>query len=93
MDTQPAKRRKHIPWWFYLILAIFFYVGCKYIIPALATNETSQAQLTEAGNLAAPIIAIVFLLLAANGLFKDVPPPPSQEEPLSSDEDESEGDK
>ncbi len=92
MDTQPAKRKKHIPWWVYLILAIIFYVSSKYIIPALATSETSQAQLTEAGNLAAPIIAIVFLLLAANGLFKDVPHSPSQEEPPSTDGDKNEGD-
>lgn len=89
-DTQPPKSRKHIPWWVYLFLAIFFYTGCKYILPGLASDPTSQAQLSETGNLAAPIIAIVFLLLAANGLFKDVPPPKSREEPPPAEEDESE---
>lgn len=79
------KRRMAIPWWVYLLLAIVFYIGCKYIVPSFAADAAGKAQLSEAGDLAAPIIAIVFLLLAANGLFKDVPPPSSQQEPLDTD--------
>ena len=85
MNTQNPKCRKGIPWWVHVLLAIVFYLGSKYIVPAIADDATSRAQLTEAGNLAAPIIAIVFLLLAANGLFKDAPLPPSQEDPPDAD--------
>lgn len=72
-EKQQGIIKKHIPWWLYLFVAILSYSVFKYLIPALASDQAAKERFAEAGNLAAPIIAILFLLLAANALYKNVP--------------------
>lgn len=72
-DKQHSKIAKHIPWWLYLLIAILSYTLFKFVIPTLASDQAGRERLAEAGGLAAPIVAIVFLLLAANALYKNVP--------------------
>ena len=65
---------KQIPWWAYLTLAILAYPVLYYIIPLLAQKGSLPLLLTPMARQAAPIIAIIFLLLAANALYKNEPP-------------------
>lgn len=62
-----------ISWWLYLILAILSYYIFSYILPTFSTTGSNLDKLFEMAPEAAPIISIVFLLLAANGLYKDAP--------------------
>lgn len=91
MDKEASKNRYRIPWWLYLLFAIISYCTLKYILPSLATPGSASAKLFALAPEAAPILAIVFLLLCANGLYRDDPLPksdegkdkPPQEEPPS----------
>ena len=72
-EKQHGKSKRHFPWWLHLLIAILSYSTLKYFLPALASSQVDREQLTELGGQFAPIIAIIFLLLAANGLYRDVP--------------------
>lgn len=75
--------KKSIPWWLYLLLAILSYSLLKYFLPAMAADDLAREEFMAAGKVAAPIIAIVFLLLSANALYRNAEPkqPPDEEEP------------
>jgi hypothetical protein len=70
---------QRIPWWVYVIIAAFLYMGLTYFAPTLHTeNQWISAMLRIAPNLA-PIGTIAFLLLGAKALYdtpekKDKPP-------------------
>jgi putative exporter of polyketide antibiotics len=72
-EKQQSTITRHIPWWLHLLVAILSYSLLKYILPALASDQAGREIFAEIGGQAAPIIAIIFLLLAANGLYKDAP--------------------
>lgn len=72
-EKQQGLIKRHIPWWLYLFFAILSYSLFKFVIPTLASNQAGRERLTDAGSLAAPIVAIVFLLMAANALYKNTP--------------------
>lgn len=59
------------PWWGYVILAICTYLGLTYGFPLLC-NRMGYQSLAGLGGEIAPILTIVFLLLGANGLYRDV---------------------
>lgn len=62
-----------IPWWLYLLIAILSYCSLSYLLPSLGTAETPLGKLLQMAPQAAPIVAVAFLLLAANALYKDDP--------------------
>ncbi len=64
-----TKHHPFFPWWLHVLLAIFLYIGCKYILPDLLAQNTFLHGLGEVAPTIAPIGAIVFLLLAANALY------------------------
>jgi hypothetical protein len=76
--------RKRIPWWAYIIIAAFLYVGLTYFAPTLqAENQWVSILLRVAPDLA-PIGSIAFLLLGAKVLYdspeKKVNPPDGTED-------------
>ncbi len=72
-EQQQGIIKRHIPWWLYLSIAILSYSLLKYVLPMLASDQASREKFIESGSQAAPILAIIFLLLAANALYKNVP--------------------
>lgn len=62
-----------IPWWLYLLFAIISYCSLYYLLPSLAIAGTPIGKLLQMAPQAAPIVAVAFLLLAANALYKDDP--------------------
>lgn len=75
MESKQQKEtsKKYIPWWLYLFIAIVSYTAIKFFLPTLASNPADREQFAELGSQVAPIIAIIFLLLAANALYRNVP--------------------
>jgi len=65
-------RKKVIPWWGYLLLALLSYSLLRFG-PAALFGDPAGPFRALAGK-AAPIVAIGFLLLAANGLYANDPP-------------------
>ena len=72
-EKQQESAKKHIPWWLHLAVAILAYSFFKYVLPALPADQAVRENFAVLGNQLAPIIAIVFLLLSANALYKNVP--------------------
>ncbi len=67
-------RQKQMPWWAYLLAAILAYPLLYYIVPLLGQTGGLPFLLTSMARQAAPIVTIIFLLLAANALYKDERP-------------------
>ena len=65
MNTREIPR--HIPWWVHLLLAIAAYVLLKYVLPQIDGLSPNLKGIAEQ---LAPIITIVFLVLAGNGLYR-----------------------
>ncbi len=65
MNTREIPR--HIPWWVYLLMAIAAYVLLKYMLPQI---DGLSPQLQGLAEQLAPIITIIFLVLAGNGLYR-----------------------
>ena len=65
MNTQEIPR--HIPWWVHLLIAIAAYVLLKYMLPQI---DGLSPQLQGLAEQLAPIITIIFLVLAGNGLYR-----------------------
>lgn len=88
---KPQKRqdntKRYLPWWFHLLVAILSYSFLKFFLVHLASDQAGREELAKAGSQAAPIIAIIFLLLAANALYKNVP----KDEPDETDEETEDG--
>ena len=61
---------KGIPWWFHVLLAIVCYNGLKYGLPALSKTVVAVQPFLELLPTAAPLSAIVFLLIAAKELYE-----------------------
>ncbi len=90
MESQTSIEKKQpwlVPWWLYLLIAICSYVSLTYLLPALTPSDTSMAKLFLLAPKAAPIVTIVFLLLTANALYRDDPPPESQNDPENNKEE------
>jgi hypothetical protein len=60
-----------IPWWLSVLLAIIAYVGLKYVIPSIRTDNLFISSLGEIGPTFAPFAALLFLLPAPFSLYKD----------------------
>lgn len=73
-EDERGSSAQQIPWWAYLTFAILAYPMLYYIIPFLAQKGSLPLPLIPMARQAAPIIAIIFLLLAANALYKNEPP-------------------
>jgi len=77
MDKQKHKKNStslvpsflQMPWWANIILAIASYYSFKYLIPQLQFNSQTLRNFASAAPGLAPITAIIFLLLAAMGLY------------------------
>lgn len=67
--------RRHL-WWLYLLCAIISYMLVKYLPPLLFSEYPEAYQ--ELGGYIAPILAVIFLVLAANSLYENPLPPESQ---------------
>lgn len=80
MESVGKKTKKNIPWWIYLILAIVSYLSCKYLVQVIDVEDRSLQLFLNQAPKAAPILAIVFLLLAANGLYANDKPPENENE-------------
>ncbi len=65
---------RFLPWWLHLILAILSYCLLKYGVDQFDTSGSQSTPLSLMAEQAAPIVAIGFLLLAANALYKKDPP-------------------
>jgi len=61
---------KKIPWWFHILLAIISYHCFKYLVPQIQFSSQSLQRLAQAAPGIAPLAAIIFLLLAAAGLYE-----------------------
>lgn len=85
MDANSSKRvlKRMFPWWGYLLLALLSYSLLR-LGPAVLFGDSVAPFRALAGK-AAPIAAIGFLLLAANGLYANDPP---QKESHNSDADD-----
>ncbi len=70
------KTQRYFPWWLYLILAIVIYSLFKYVLP---NTDTLSPQLQGLAEQVAPILTIIFLILAANGLYNSQSPPSSDD--------------
>ncbi len=78
---QPHRKRHSLfPWWLHVLLAIFIYTACKYIIPDLLAENTFLHDFGKVAPSIAPIGAIVFLLLAANTLYNSEPEEKEEED-------------
>ncbi len=64
------QRSLQVPWWGHILLAVLIYTGCKYILPNSLSQVSSLQDLANITPIFAPIGAIVFLLLAANALYR-----------------------
>lgn len=79
MTQRASGNHRTFPWYGHIILAIFFYYVCRYGISFLFGSQSQAEAMGKAGETLAPIIAIVFLLLGANGLYKGVESKPAEE--------------
>ncbi len=57
------------PWWVSVLLAIGSYCSLKFVIPGLQPTNPALLKLAQAAPSFAPIITILFLLLAAKQLY------------------------
>jgi predicted membrane metal-binding protein len=73
-EDERCDTTRQIPWWVYLTFAILAYPMLYYIIPLLGQKGNLPLLLIPMARQAAPIITIIFLLLAANALYKNEPP-------------------
>jgi hypothetical protein len=68
-DSPSSGYPYRIPWWGNVLLAVGGYCSLKFVIPELHfTNPTLQS-LAQAAPTFAPLVAILFLLLAAKQLY------------------------
>jgi hypothetical protein len=75
-----------IPWWIYIIIAAFLYMGLTYFAPTLHTENRWISALLGIAPKLAPIGTIAFLLLGAKALYntpeKKGNPPDSTEDDI-----------
>ncbi len=64
-----GSRRNHFPWWVSVMFAIGSYCSLKFVIPGLHPTNPALQKLAQAAPTFAPIITILFLLLAAKQLY------------------------
>jgi hypothetical protein len=88
-EKQQSTLTKYLPWWLHLLVAILSYSLLKYILPALASDQAGRERFAEVGGQVAPIIAIIFLLLAANALYKDAPEKKKEMEDEQADDEKN----
>lgn len=76
----------HVPWWLHILIAILCYWLLKYFLPSLVQGQSAAGRLLLLAPQLAPIVAIVFLLLAAFALYRsdETPPAPLDHETLRS---------
>jgi hypothetical protein len=91
MNQEKSKKPllQKIPWWFHLLFAIFSYCTLGYLLPSLGAPENVVGKLFRMAPQAAPIVAVAFLLLAANALYKDDPPKDISKEDVDHSGDET----
>ena len=77
------KFQLHLPWWLFLLLAIAAYVSLKYVLPNTDWLAPKMYGLAEQ---LAPIVTIIFLVLAANGLYQSNATTPQDEDDNPQDE-------
>jgi hypothetical protein len=69
MTVEKNPRKKSVPWWLSLLVAVLSYNLLKFVAPLLAPANPLLNRLCAAGPDFAPIVAIPFLLLAAKQLY------------------------
>lgn len=83
-DSMKNSAPRPFPWWLSLLIAIGSYCTLKYILPTIQTTHPVLQHLTKAAPILAPIIAILFLLLAAKQLYdSDLPTSPDTDQEMS----------
>ncbi|WP_457577602.1 hypothetical protein [Desulfomarina sp.] len=68
-EAPPTPARHRFPWWLSILFAVLFYCGLKYLAPQLHTTSAFLNNLLTLAPRAAPLVAIVFLLCGAVGLY------------------------
>lgn len=64
-----ARPGHSLPWWIFVLLAVGSYCTLKYLLPDLHSVNPTLQKLFQAAPTFAPLITIVFLLLAAKRLY------------------------
>lgn len=85
-DNKPLPKKGGFPWWGHICLAIASYMGIKHGVPAFFSGAEGQAFFIGAAPQLAPIIAIVFLLLAGVALYRDDVADEEQDESVQDDD-------
>ena len=87
-ENTTLPKKSGLPWWVHICLAIASYMGIKHGVPAFYARAEEQAVLVGVAPQLAPIIAIVFLLLAGVALYRDDVADEEQDEPVQDDDDD-----
>ncbi len=85
-DNTTLPKKSGLPWWVHICLAIASYMGIKHGVPAFFSGVEGLDVFVGVAPQLAPIIAIVFLLLAGVALYRDDVADEEQEEPVQDDE-------
>jgi hypothetical protein len=68
-DSPSSGYPYRIPWWGNVLLAVGGYCSLKFVIPELHFTHPTLQSLAQAAPTFAPLVAILFLLLAAKQLY------------------------
>lgn len=72
--NEKKNKWRGLPWWLHLIFAIASYSLLKYGVAEINAAGPGRPALALLAEQAAPIVAVIFLLLSANALYrKDTP--------------------